>query len=186
MDKFCKRFLSGFCWRSKHTYKHTNMNTSRVTQRPGTTVEPQLPIRGHYCQTLERKLPGAHWLPTYRLLQFNYKFDKMKHCTHSMWQYSTSDNKHQEQLADKSSERPISFIFLHHGWYLPPHSYLWSVTVKMTEQFVFSETQTDKTCKTLLKSFSLIGCCCHNKLDQGQVFYYSSVQDIAKLIKSKI
>lgn len=105
MDKVCKRCLSGFCWRSKHTYKHTNMNTSRGTQRPGTTIEPQLPIRGHYCQTLERKLPGAHWLPTYGLQQFNYKFDNVKYCTHSMWQYSTSDNKHQEQLAEKCSEK---------------------------------------------------------------------------------
>lgn len=29
----------------------------------------------------------------------------MKHCTHSIWQYSTSDNKRQEQLAEKSSEK---------------------------------------------------------------------------------
>lgn len=82
---------------------HTNTPTwaSRGTQRPGMRVEPQLPIRGHYCQTVEPKLPGAHWLPTYLLLQFNYKFDNMKHCTHSMWQYSTSDNKNWGQLVEE-------------------------------------------------------------------------------------
>lgn len=40
---------------------HPNALTwaSRRTQQPGTRVEPQLPIRGHYCQTVEHKLPGA-------------------------------------------------------------------------------------------------------------------------------
>lgn len=82
---------------------------SRRTQGPGTRVEPQLPIRGHYCQRVERKLPGAHWLPTYLLLQFNYKFDNMKHCTHSMWQYSTRDNKKWGQLAERGSKKAHCF-----------------------------------------------------------------------------
>lgn len=62
---------------------HTQSQRSRESYWPGTRVEPELPIRGHYCQTLEPKLPAVHWLPTYLPLQFNYKVDNMMHCTHS-------------------------------------------------------------------------------------------------------
>lgn len=143
---------------------HTNTPTwaSRGTQRPGTRVEPQLPIRGHYCQTVEPKLPGAHWLPTYLLLQFNYKFDNMKHCTHSMWQYSTSDNKNWGQLVERSSEKAYfvhiftpRVVFASTLFVVAHSENEWAVLVLL-----------NPNSQKLLKWINLIGCC-HNKLDRG-------------------
>lgn len=42
-----------------NTHPNTPTWGSRRTQQLRTRVEPQFPIRGHYCQTVERKLPGA-------------------------------------------------------------------------------------------------------------------------------
>lgn len=112
MDAVCIRcFQGGNLGFVGGVNTHTNTPTweSRGTQQPGTRAEPQLPIRGHYCQTVERKLLGAHWLQTYLLRQFSYKFDNMKHCTPSMWHYFTSDNKNWRQLAERSSEKAHFF-----------------------------------------------------------------------------
>lgn len=181
MDEACIRCFQngilGFVG-GVNTHANTPIWVSKRTQRPGTTVELQIPIRGHYCQTVERKLPGAHWLPTYLLQQFNYKFDNMKHCSHSMWQYFTTDNKNWEQLAEKSSEKAHFF-----------HIFTPRVVFASTLVFVVSHCENKWAALVLLdpnsqlvKWIRLIGCCCHNKLEQGHIFYYSLDQHIAKLI----
>lgn len=93
-------FTKSEVWFSSCTPTNTHSLGSRKTWWPGTRVEPEFSIKGHYCQTLEWNLPAVRWLPMYLLLQFNYGLDNMTHHSHSIWQYAVSDIRNRGQLVE--------------------------------------------------------------------------------------
>ena len=149
------------------------------TYWPGTRVEPELPIRGHYCQTLERKLPAVHWLPTYLPLQFNYKLDNMMHCTHSLWQCSASDVRKRGQLAERFTENADACFPLTS----PTRGGIFGFFYFPLTEFIWLMWQATHW---VLKLFLLLFSCYHEKLDLGQIWHYSSDRSIKKWIKAII